>query len=191
MRAVTPAAEAALASEVVALVQLVHMDFGPGQVVALNSSNWDLQWDGVTYRGAAGLGTIAAITDAPGEVKGLQFEMAGVAASSIALALDDADQWQGAPITLRTAVLDASYQVVDAPVEWTGYGDTMSLVEDGQTARITATAESSAVNLLRGNARTYSDTEHQAAHPGDRFFEYMADQSDKPVVWPSKAWFYK
>lgn len=191
MRAVTTAAEIALAAEVVPLVQLVHMDFGAGQAIALNSSNWDLEWEGITYKGAYGLGTIATITDAPGEIKGLQFEMAGVAASSIALALDDADQWQGTPITVRTAVLDASYQVVDAPVEWTGHGDTMSLSEDGESASITATAESSAVDMLRGHPLTYSHADQQALHPGDRFFEYVADQADQPVVWPTKEWFYK
>lgn len=191
MRYVTPAAEAALAAEVVPLVQLVHLDFGPGQVIALNSSNWDLVWDGVTYLGAAGLGAVSVVTDSPGEVKGLQFELAAVAASHIALALDDADQWQGVPVTIRTAVLNANYQVVDAPVEWTGYGDTMSINEDGESASITATAESSAVDLLRGSPLTYSDADQQALHPGDRFFEYVADQADQPVVWPAKEWFYQ
>lgn len=190
MRTITPAAESALAQPSVPLVQLVRMQF-PGGDVAINSSNWNLVWDSVTYLGAAGLGKVASIDDSPGEIKGLQFEMSAVSATQIGLALDDADQWQGVPITIRTAILDGSYQVVDAPVEWSGFGDTMTLSEDGETATVSATAESSAVDLLRGHPLTYSDADHQTLYPGDRAFEYVVDQADQTVVWPAKTWFYK
>lgn len=191
MRTITPDAEAALASGQVQLVQLIYLDFGPGQEIALNSSNWNLTWGGITYLGAHGLGTISVIADAPGEIKGLQFTLSGSPSSSIALALDDADIWQGTPITVRTAVLNSLYKVVDAPIEWIGFGDTMTIDEDGETANISVTAESNAVDLLRGSPQTYSDVDQQTMFPGDKFFEYVAVQSGKPVVWPAKEWFHK
>lgn len=190
MRSLPTAATAALSQPAVPLVQLVRLRF-PGGDVALNTSNWTLVWDGVTYHGAAGLGDIATIVDGPGEVKGLQFSLAGVSAAMVSLALDDAAEWQGVPIEIRTAILDSSYQVVDAPMEWSGLGDTMSLSEDGETCAVTATAESSAVDLLRGHPLTYSDADQQSLYPGDRAFEYVASQADQPVVWPAKEWFYK
>ena len=146
---------------------------------------------GEVYRGALGLGSIGAIEDSPGEVKGLQFTLSGVAASAIAVALDDADEWQGVPVTIRTAILDQDYQVVDAPLEWTGTGDTMSIEENGDTAVITATAESSAVDLLRGHPLTTSHEDQQTVAPGDRAFEYVNSQADQPVVWPAREWFYR
>lgn len=173
-----------------AVVQLLHIAMPLG-VVALNSSTWDLEWAGVTYRGAYGLGSINPVTDQPGQVQGLQFTLSGISADLIALALDDAAQWQGVPITIRTAMLNNAYQVVDAPVEWTGRGDTLQIDEDGDTCTVGASAESSAVDLLRGHALGYSHTEQQAIYPADRAFEYKNSQAGQPVVWPSRSWFYK
>lgn len=190
MRTLSAPAIAALAAPEVPLVQLLLLDFPSGQI-ALNSSTWDLTWLGVVYKGAYGLGTISAITDAPGEIKGLQFDIAGVNSAAVSLALDDADQVQGTPVTIRTAILDSSYQVVDAPIEWTGLLDTMSMQEDGDNASISCTAESTAVDLLRGAALTYSDADQQTLYPGDRAFEYIVSQSDTPVVWPARSWFLK
>ena len=190
MRSLSAPTLAALAQPSVALVQLIRMGF-PGGVVAMNTSNWTITHAGTTYLGAAGLGDIAPITDGPGEVRGLQFSLSGVSAAMVSIALDDAAEWQGVPIEIRTAILDADYQVVDAPLEWTGLGDTMSLSEDGDTCAVTATAESSAVDLLRGHPLTYSDADQQSLYPGDRAFEYVASQSDQPVLWPAKEWFYK
>lgn len=190
MRGLTTPAATALGQPAVPLVQLLRMRFPSGDV-ALNSSNWTIVWGGVTYQGAAGLGDVSPISDSPGEVKGLQFTLSGVSAAMVSLALDDAAEWQGVPIEIRTAILGSSYQVVDAPLEWSGLGDTMGLSEDGEACTVTATAESSAVDLLRGHPLTYSDADHQSLHPGDRAFEYVTSQADQPVVWPAKEWFYK
>jgi hypothetical protein len=61
----------ALAQPSVPIVQLVHMAFS--SPVALNTSTMDLVYGGVTYKGAYGLGSIGAVKDSPGEIKGLQF----------------------------------------------------------------------------------------------------------------------
>jgi len=190
MRSLSSPTLAALAQPEVLLVQLILLQF-PGGTLALNSSNWHLTWDGITYQGASGLGDISAIEDSPGEVKGLQFTMSGASAASIALALDDASEWPGTPITIRTAVLNAAGQIVDAPLDWIGRGDTMGISEDGDTCRVTATAESTAVDLLRGSPLTTSHADQQSVSPGDRAFEFVASQADQPVVWPAKEWFYR
>jgi hypothetical protein len=183
---------AVLAGKVVPLVQLIKLDFVTTGTLALNTSNRNLVWAGVTYLGAAGLGKINAIVDAPGEIKGLQFELSGVAASSVSLALDGADQWQGCPVTIFTAILDpTTYAVLDAETEWTGLGDTMSIQEDGESCLVQATAESSAVDLLRGIPTTYTDPDQQFIQPGDTAFQYVNQQADKPIVWPDKNWFRK
>lgn len=187
MRTIAPAAVAAIGSQQLALVQLVLMQF-PGASVALNSSNMDIDWLGVTYRGAYGLGSIAPIEDSPGEVKGLQFSMSGVSSEYLALALDDSAIVQGTPVTIRTAILDAAYAVVDAPIDWLGRLDTMSIEEDGETCTIAATAESTAVDLLGGAALTYSDADQRSLFPTDRAFEFVVSQSEKPVVWAGKQW---
>ena len=151
MRSLGSSVTALLASGQVVLVQLVLFEFPSGDV-ALNASNWDLTWSGITYRGADGLGAVSPVNDRPGEVQGITLELIGADSASIALALDDADEVQGTPVTIRTALLDSStYQILDAPIDWVGTCDRMSIAEDGETCNISVSAESSAVQLLRGN----------------------------------------
>ena len=171
MRTLSGPVASALAQPVVGLAQLIRFGFSPTPVLLATSSR-DLVYGGETYKGAAGLGSFGAVDDAPGEIKGLQFSISGVAAASIALALDEADEWQGVPIEIRTCVLDpVTYQVLDAPLEWQGFGDTMSIAEDETGVTITATAESGAVDLLRGAPLTYSDADQQMLYPGDLAFQ--------------------
>ena len=190
MITLTGPALAALNNESLGLVQLILFQF-PSGTVALNTSNWDFTYGGYTYKGAYGLGTMSAIEDSPEEVKGMSFQLAGDSADMVALALDDSGQWQGTPVTIRTAILDSNYQIVDAPLAWTGEGDTMTIEESNDQTMITATAESSATGLLRKRPLLYSDADQQRLYPGDRGMEYMVDQADKPVVWPAKEWYYR
>lgn len=146
----------------------------------------------ITYKGAYGLGTVSAIADKPGEVAGLQFELAAGSSGVISLALDDADIVQGTAVTVRTAIIDMdTRQILDAPIEWTGTLDTMSIGEDGTQAVVRCTAESKAVDLLRGTPMVYGDADQRTINAADGSMRYIVDQIDKPVIWPQKAFFYQ
>ena len=189
MKTLTAPALAALQSGGVGIVQLVYLAFSTTPV-ALNTSNWGLVWDGITYKGAYGLGTISPIADKPGDIAGLVLELSAGDSGSIALALDDSDIVQGTPITVRTAIVDlATYQILDAPIEWTGTLDTMSIGEDGTQAAIRVSAESKAVDLLRGTPMFYNDADQRGIDPTDGSMMYIVDQIDKPIVWPSREYF--
>ena len=180
----------AIASSSVAIVQFVDLAFSSG-VVALNTSTWDLAFGGVTYQGAAGLGTISAVQDKPGEIQGITLELAGDAAN-VALALDGADSVQGTVCTIRTAIIETSgYTVLDAPTEWVGTLDTMTIGEDGQTCSIRVSAESRAVDLMRGTPWLYTNEEQHLVSATDNCLEYVVDQIDKSVIWPAKSFFYQ
>lgn len=181
---------AALAAPTVNMVQLIHMAF-PTTVLALNTSNFDIVYNGVTYRGAYGLGAISEVEDSPGEIKGLNFTLNAGAADTISLALDESNIWQGTPITIRTALLDNDYQVVSASVSWIGKGDTFSISETTDTSQVQATAESEAVDFLRGHKLTFNNSDQQMLHPGDLGFEYLDSQVNSQVVWPAKEWFHR
>lgn len=192
MRTFAPATVTALESGTAVFVWLLLLDFGAGGVFGFNTSNWHLDVDGQTYYGAYGLGGISPAKDAPNGVQGLQLTLDGGPAERIALALDEADRVQGAPVTLRAAIFDtATYQVIEAPIEWQGYLDTMAISDDGASCTINCTAESRAVDLLRGCPLTYTDADQQSLYPGDRAFEYVASQVEEQVVWPAKEWFYR
>lgn len=193
MRTFSAPVLALLASGNVAIVQLVLLQF-PGGDVALNSSNVDLVWDGVTYKGAYGLGSVSPIADAPGEVKGITLELIGADSASLSLALDAADEVQGAPATIRTALVEqtaAGYVVHDAPIDFAGLCDRMTIAEDGNSCAVSVSVESAAVDLLRGNASTYTDADQRALYPGDLAFEFLSIQADKRDVWPSREYFFQ
>ncbi|MES2972384.1 MAG: hypothetical protein V4757_02190 [Pseudomonadota bacterium] len=191
MRILSPTVENALASGKAAFVQFIKLAW-PSGTQGFNAGTWTIPYGGVDYRGAAGLGAVAAVVDKPGELQGMEFEIGGVDDALMALALDDADQVQDAPINVFTAIMDGgTLQILDVQPDWAGYGDTMIIVEDGVQSSVRLTAEHKGVDLLRGNPSSYSDADQQVLHPGDRCFEYVVDQADKPVVWPERAWYFK
>lgn len=179
-----------MTSPVVALVQLVKFEF-PSQTMGLNTSNVVLEYDGVTYPGAAGLGAIAAITDGSGEVKGVSFSLDAGSMERLSLALDSAQEWPNTPATIYTALLDENYRVVQAFVDWTGFGDVMTLRDEEGKTTLSASAESSAVNLLRGVSSTYTTGDQVLTYAGDRAFDFIVDKGDEPITWPAATYFYK
>lgn len=191
MRSLAASVTAAFASGHVAIATLVKIEF-PSGTIALNASTYDLTHGGTTYLAANGLGRISPVSNTPNEVAGLQLELLRVDSTYIGLALDDADEVQGSVVTISTAILDSTtHQILDVLTDWVGYADTMTISEDGQNASITLSAESKAVDLLRGSPLLYNDADQQSLVPGDLYFQYVASQSDTPITWPTREWFYK
>lgn len=189
MMILPPEALAALANPTVPMISLVRLGFA--SPIGLNSSNFSLTYNSVLYRGAYGLGTVSPIEDSPGEVKGLQFELFAGGVDIVALALDDAKVWQGTPVDVYGGILNADYQLVHAQRIWTGQGDTMSISEQRDKCILNASAESSAVDLLRGHPSVYADVDQRARFPSDRGLEYVLSQIDRPVIWPTREFFFK
>lgn len=188
MRTLNAAAISAIAQQSVALAMLVKLDLTAP--VYLNTSGWGLTWNSNLYTGTGLLGSIREIEDAPGEVKGIGMSLAGIDASAIALALTE--PVQGKTVTIYTAIFDpATYQIADATVEWAGKLDVFNIIEDGETCTLELTAEHSGIDLLRPNTVRYSNSDQRRLFPSDRGFEYVVDQSDQAIVWPSREFFKK
>jgi hypothetical protein len=191
MKTLASPAVTALAGGAVGIVQLIAFGFASTPIY-LNTSNWDLTYGGHVYKGAYGLGTVSAVTDKPGEITGLTLELISGDSATVALALDGSDVVQGTPLTIYTAIISlADYTILDAPIEWVGTLDTMTIAEDGGQCSIRVTAESKAVDLLRGTIMMYSDADQKTVNATDGFFKYVIDQTDKPIVWPQKAYFHQ
>jgi hypothetical protein len=186
VRSLSSEVVAAINAGTVSIVQLIFMDLS--EPIYLNSSSWNLEWDGQTWLGAAGVGRIDEITDGPGEVKGLSFQLSGVRSQDLALALEE--PLQGKSVVIYTAILDPNtFTVLDAFVEWSGRLDTMSTSEQGQNATITATAEHIGIDLLRPRVYRYTHQDQQRLFEGDLGLQFVVDQSDKPIVWPAASFF--
>lgn len=154
----------------------------------LNTSGWNLVYAGNTYQGVGVLGGIEAVDESPGDIKGLRFSLSGVPSSQIALALSE--QVQGKAVTVYTAIFDRNtYQVLDTVVEWAGRLDVFNIIEEGDSCVLAATAEHAGIDLLRPNTVRYSNADQVRLFPGDVGFQYVIDQSDVPIVWPSRDFY--
>lgn len=191
MKSISADLTAALAAGTVVIVTLVRIEFASG-TVALNSSTWTFDYDGDTYRGAYGLGTITPIDDHPGELPGVQLRLDQPDTANLSVALDADDEVQGAVVEILTAFLDrTTMQVVEVERGWLGSADTTQITEDGESCFVTLTCESKGVDLLKGNPLLYNDADQQTLVPGDRAFEFAVSDSDKNVAWPLRDYFFK
>lgn len=188
MRSLSGPVSARLASSMPGMAQFVEMQL-TGGALYLNTTCWDITWNGHVWLGTFGVGRINPIEDQPGELKGLSFELAGIESSKVALVLSE--NVQGRPVIVYTVIFDANSQVIDGVVEWRGRLDTMAISESDGKAAISVTAEHFGIDLLRGTNVRFSDQDQQRVHPGDRFFEYMVAQADKKLVWPAASFFRK
>ena len=186
MRAISTAAAAALASATPVMAVLVDMALT--QPLRVSSWHRTLTWAGTNYLGAGELGHVDATDEGVDQPRPLRFTLNGLPSSSVSLVLQE--PVQGRNVSLYVAIFDpVTHQVIDASLEWQGLIDTMSIVEDGQTASVTVSAESAGLDLLRAVPVRYTDSDQQRLHPGDRFFQFVTDQADKQIVWPSATFF--
>jgi hypothetical protein len=82
-------------------------------------------------------------------------------------------------------------EVVLCEQQWVGKGDVMSISGGGVNSIITANAESSMTDLVRGNTFSYTQADQDIVNPGDKFFSHVLEQIERPVVWPTKEFFRK
>lgn len=188
MRTISTAGAAALSGATVCMAMLVEMDLtGP---LNLNTSSLGLTINGITYSGVGGLGQIDAVTESAGDLPRLNFTMAGVQPTAIALALSE--PVQGAAVRLKMAIFDSTTGAfIDARQRYAGYLDVMSVTDGKDSATISVSSESAMLDLIRPTGIYYNDIDQQALHPGDQAFQYVNDQVDQRIVWPSAAFFNK
>jgi hypothetical protein len=179
----------AIAQNAVALAQLVKMDLEIPWYV--NTTSWDITYNGNTYLGvASAAGRIDVIDEAPGEIKGLRFELPAIRSEDIASAL--AAPVQGKTVTIYTAIFSTTtYQALEASVDWSGRLDTMSIVEAEKASLIQVTAEHIGIDLLRPSGLLYSNQDQQRLYPGDKSWEFVIDQSEQSIVFPAASYFKK
>lgn len=188
MRSLSTAAAAALAGAVVPIAILVEMDLT--EPLFLNTSSLDLVIGGVTYYGAKGLGQIGSIQETTAELPKITFELAGVQPTMISLALQE--PVQGKAVRIKMAVFDPTTgALLDVRLRYAGWLDVMSIADGKDAAAISVSSESATLDLLRPSGIYYSDSDQQSLVPGDLAFQYVNDQVEQKIVWPSASFFRK
>lgn len=136
----------------------------------------------VDYLGVGDLAGVAPIVETSDvQANGVQLTLSGVPQGLLDESLGMCRQ--GMPITLLLGFLDSSGAVIADPiVAFVGRMDTVSVDEGADTATITVTAESRAVDH-RAKIRRYTDDDQQRTNPGDKGFEFVPMVQDWNAAW--------
>lgn len=186
MKPVSAAFQNALDAQHVTPVILAKLDFAALDVQRYCTAAVTIAWDNQTWLGTGGMVSIEPIRETGSvESVGIRITLSGVPNNLISLALQG--QFQGRPATFYLALLNDQGVVIDTPIlEYGGRLDTMTIVEGEETSTITVTVESEMAALMSSAARRFDDNDQQKQHPGDKFFNYVAQMKEKILPFPSK-----
>jgi hypothetical protein len=175
-----------MASPVVRGIYFVRLHFDAG-LVAWHSGFGDIWLDGVPYQGAGTLSSVSVVKEEPGiKAAGVSVGMSGIPEEIVALALGQ--QYINRKAYVHFTPLDDGDQpVIAAPVLL--FRGTMDSINGtmGSNAGFTITLKSRLADWERPRKVLYSDVEQQQLYPGDRGMEYMAQLSQKKIIWPRAA----
>ena len=80
--------------------------------------------------------------------------------------------------------IDNRTQIVDTPYKlFSGYVDTMSIIETGNESSIQVSVESKLISLERAKDRRYTDRDQKELFSGDKGLEFVDDLQDKEIIW--------
>jgi hypothetical protein len=186
-RGLTAATLAATGAEVVRRTMAVDLDFasGPVRYVSLPA---DITIAGATFLGVGALGSVAVVEEgADLRSYGLVVSLTGIPRDMVALAL--LQSYQGRRGTVWEVPLDANWQpVADPTVIFRGRMDQMD-VTLGETASVRVRLENRLTDWDRPRVRRFTDEDQRAAHPTDRFFEFVSATAEKDLIWPQRTFF--
>ncbi len=156
------------------------------QAVRITTAPFDITFQGNTYRGVGGLGSVSDVEDnANLEPVSIDLTISGLDPSYLSLALDF--QTHGRPATLWGVYFEPnSATIAGEPFFlFRGQIDTMR-IDAGEDASITVSVTSELAGWNAGEVRRWNDVDQQARFPGDHCFEFIATLPDKEVWWPQR-----
>lgn len=133
--------------------------------------------------GAGGIGTIDEIAEeSDGSATGVRATLLQVPAEF----RDDiaAQAERGVAFELYIGALNQTFQQVDAShLIWKGRLDEYRIIDAGETISVQVTGESRAIDQKRPAIKRFTDEYQQRKHSGDKFFEYVPQMSEVPILW--------
>ena len=176
-RTVPAAILSGLANPEVEPFYAVEFQFDSG-TLRLWTGYGDRTIDGSVYTGSGNLMTISDIEEVQElSAKVLAVALNGISSDIIALALTE--PYQGRVCRVLFGLRD-----VDDFVEvFSGYMNTMSITDSGDTSDIVVSVDSKLVSLERSKIRRYTHESQQARYAGDTFFSYVTKLQDKQIQW--------
>lgn len=186
MRSLETAVSNALVANVVKGIYFVRLNFDEG-AVGWHTSFGDITYDGLTYKGVGALSSISSIKEESGvKASGCNVGISGIKEEIVAL-------FVGTNYINRKAfIFFLPLDEQDRPVSITpkllfrGSMDNISGVM-GRNAGFSVTLKSRFADWERPRKILYTDVMQQKLYPGDLGMEFIAQLSQKKVIWPRAA----
>lgn len=98
------------------------------------------------------------------------------------------DDYQGKEVEIYLALVDEFENIHGTFISmFDGNVDLMTVVDDGEVATITMSAESSLLKLQKVNTMLYTDQEQKARFSSDTGLQYVSAIQEKKSIWGSNA----
>jgi hypothetical protein len=181
-RALTSAMQTASTADLVRPIFLVQMAF-PTANLNMWSGIGDLTVGGVDYIGAGNLLSVGDISESTElQANGIRLMLSGVSGALITKARDE--DYQGRELKVLLGAMDSSNSLIADPViMFSGFMDTMSINDAGETAIISVTAENRLIEFEKTRVRRYTAEDQKIDFPNDKGLEYVAEMAEKEIVW--------
>lgn len=145
----------------------------------------NMDYNGDTYTGAGHLLKLDQIDETTKvEAKGITLTLSGIPSALISVALQE--NYQDRKVTVDLGFFDVDDSIIPDPFRFfSGKADIMSILEGGETATISLTAENDLIILQRVNERRRTDEDQKLFASNDSFFEMVTALQNKSIVWGS------
>lgn len=181
-RSLTSTMQSAVTADLVRPITLVQCAFDSGNL-NLWSGIGDLTVDGVDYVGAGTLMNISEIGEsAELQANGITVVLSGVTEPLISKARDE--DYQGRELKVLLGAMDAANGVISDPVVvFSGFMDTMTINDAGESAIIQLTVENRLIEFERTRVRRYTAEDQKIDFPNDKGLEFVAELQEKEIFW--------
>jgi len=162
-------------------ILLTHFEFDSGDL-RLWTGMGDLVWDNNTFTGSGSLLSVASITETAESIAtGLTFTLSGISTAIIALV--DGEDYQQRLVHAYIGFLDSTGAVISEPFEiFRGRMDTMTDLDDGETATVVLTAENILTDMERAVIYRYTPEDQKLINASDTFFDFVASLQELEIV---------
>lgn len=163
-------------------VILIKAEFDSG-AVRFWTGIGSIDYNSEAYTGAGNLISISEIKEVNGvEAQGATFQLSGINASLISLALTE--DYQGRPISVYYGCLDTNAALVADPILlFKGRMDVLQIDDTGSTTTLSMQAENRLIDLKRTKVRRYTPEDQKQQYPGDLGLDFVASLQEMEIVW--------
>lgn len=182
MRNISTEMQAVSTAEVVRPVMFVECDFDSGAINLWNGVG-ALDYGGKTYIGAGNLLRVEPVSEsAELRANGTSVTLSGINNTLVSLAKDE--DYQGREMVIKLGAMDENNDVIADPViMFSGFMDTMVLVEAGDTSSIKIDVENKLIQMERARVRRFTDNDQKIDYPNDDGFSFVTKIQDRQVNW--------